>query len=298
MALAPVASDNRLSFAKLSSMLLNATALYVLAYMLTQMVVQATQIYLAFMYLIPTIWYPSKVNFRIQDSEWRRAAIIIIFSAGQVLTLIMAFFFMTRLPSAHERRGLLKVFYMWLVLHGFNQFFGAMVADTFLSTGFWLPPRYLFISSEVPAVTLGFIFANVGLVIGYKMALPFLKTCDSISLMRLENRVPLIWTTIFGPWLLGTALICLCKIGKITGMELSHLVSILLLLIPMAVGIRFEMHEQTVQYPRRPRLHRVLVLLTLLFLGAYRLVFDKGIFFKPRGYLNYPGYDAATQSRS
>lgn len=297
MALAPIPSDNRLTFAKLASILLNSAALYVAAYMLMQFVVQATQATLAYRYSIPTIWYPSRLNFRIQDPEWRRAAIVVVFSAGQIVALIPTIFFLFRLPAAQEERGLLKVFYMWMVLHGLNQFFGAMVVDNFLSTGFWLAPRYLFLSSEVPAVTLGFLFANLCLLFGYKLALPFLHTCDSISLMRLDNRTALVWTTIFGPWFVGTLLINLCKLGTISGLELAHLVSILILLIPMAVGVRFEMHEQTVQNPLRPRLNKTLLLLTLLSLGLFRFVFEKGIFFKPHGYLNYPGYDTVIQPK-
>lgn len=282
-------SDSRISVSKLFSIMLNSAALYVLAYLIMHVVVQVSEILAAYRYIIPTIWNPSKLNFRIQDPEWRRSSVVVIFAVGQVVCLLLAGFFMLRLRNALEKRGLLKVFYVWLVLHGCNQFFGAMVADNFARDGFWLSPRYLFITTNVPAVGLGFLFANLCLIIGYKMSLPFLKTCDSITLMRLENRPSLIWTTLLGPWLIGTLAIILCKINAITILELSHLASILLLLVPLAVGMRFEMHEMTVESPSRPRLARGLVLFTVGVLVAFRLVLNDGVYFKPHGYMNYPG---------
>lgn len=297
MALAPATFEPRISTAKLASILLNSAALYVLAYLLMHVVVQISEIILAYRYVIPTIWNPSKLNFRIQDSEWRRSSVVIIFAVGQVICLLLAGFFMLRLRDATEKRGLLKLFYAWLVLHGCNQFFGAMVADNFVRDGLWLSPRYLFITTNIPAVTAGFVSANLCLLIGYKLSLPFLKTCDSITLMRLENRPLLVWTTIFGPWLVGTLLINLCKAGAITILEESHLFSMLLLLIPMAVGVRFEMHEMTIQAPRRPRLERWLVLLTVAVLVVFRLALHKGIYFKPHGHLNYPGLEVVDRIR-
>ena len=289
MALAPAPFEPRFSTAKIASILLNSALLYVLAYLLMHLLVQATQIAIAYRYVIPTILNPSKLNFRIQDPEWRRSSVVIIFAVGQTLCLLLSAFFVLRLRDASERRGLQKLFYAWLILHGSNQFFGALVADNFVRDGFWLSPRYLFITTNVPAVAAGFLSANICLIIGYKMSLPFLKTCDSITLMKLENRPMLVWVTIFGPWLVGTIAINLCKIQAMTILEEAHLFSILLLLIPMAVGVRFEMHEQTVPDPRRPRLNRGLALFTVLVLVAYRLVLHKGIYFKPHGYLNFPG---------
>ncbi len=289
MALAPAPFEPRIATGKLASLILNSAALYVLAYLLMHIILQVSEITAASRYVIPTIWNPSKLNFRIQDLEWRRSSVVIIFAVGQVICLLVAGYAMLRLRDATEKRGLAKLFWAWLVIHGCNQFFGAMVADNFVRDGFWLSPRYLFITTNIPAVTAGFLSANLCLLIGYKLSLPFLKTCDSITLMRLENRSLLVWTTIFGPWIVGTLAINLCKINAITILEESHLFSILLLLIPMAVGVRFEMHEETVQAPRRPRLERLLVLFTIVVLATFRLVLHKGIYFKPYGYLNYPG---------
>ncbi|MBC7446715.1 MAG: hypothetical protein H7330_01495 [Hymenobacteraceae bacterium] len=297
MALALPSSDSRIAPAKLFSILLNSAALYVLAYTVMHVALQLTEIILAYRYVIPTIWYPSKLNFRIQDLDWRRSTVVIVFALGQTLCLFLAGFFMLRLRDASEKGGMLKLFYAWLVLHGCNQFFGAMVADNFVRDGFWLSPRFLFTTTNIPAVTAGFLFANLCLLIGYKLSLPFLKTCDSITLMRLENRPALIWTTIFGPWAVGTLAINLCKLNAITILEESHLFSILLLLIPMAVGVRFEMHETTSEAPRRPRLARGLMLGTILVLIAFRLVLHKGVYFRPHGYMNYPGLEVVNKLR-
>ncbi len=296
MALAPTA-ETRPPLAKLAILILNSAALYVLAYFLMHIVIQASEVALSYRYIIPTIWNPSKLNFQIQQTEWRRTWVVLIFSVGHFLCLVIAVVAFIRLQNAQEKRGLKKLFYFWAVIHGCNHFFGAMAADNFVLDGFWLAPRYLFIYTNVPAIALGFLFANICLLIGYKLSMSLLKTCDSISLMRLENRSLLVWTTIFGPWVVGTLLIALTKAPVMTLLELSHQFSILLLLIPLAVGCRFQMYEMTVEAPRKTRLSGKLVMAMVVFLVAFRLVFNGGIYFKPHGHSNYPGRQVADSIR-
>lgn len=297
MAFAPDFEENRTGSTRITAILLNSTAFYVLAYLLMHVIVQLSEILVAYRFTIPSIWMPSKIYFRIQDPDWRRSAVILTYATGQTICAALAFFFFLRLQGEQEKRGLKKSFYVWLVLHGCNQFFGAMAADNFLREGFWYSPRWMFWHSNIPAVGLGFLFANICLVIGYKLSLPFLKTCDSISLMRLPNRMQLIWTMIFGPWVLGTLLIELLKVPVMTPLEHSHQLSMLLLLIPLAVGCRFQMYEMTVDSPKRVRLSRVLLMWTLLVMVAFRLILNNGIFFKPRHYSNYPGRQVADRAR-
>lgn len=297
MAVDPEFDDSRPSTDRLVAILINSTAIYVLSYLLMHVVVQFSEIMVAYRFTIPTIWTPSKIYFRIQDPEWRRSAVILTYATGQVLCLILAAIFFLRLQAEQDKRGLKKSFYAWLVIHGCNQFFAAMASDNFLREGFWYSPRWLFWHSNVPAVGLGFLFANLCLVIGYKLSLPFLKTCDSIKLIRLSNRGLLIATMIFGPWLLGTLCINLTKFPVMTALEHAHQLSILLLLIPLAVGCRFQMYEMTVERPKAVRLSGKLVLWTVGLLVAFRLILNPGIQFKPRGHSNYPGREAAERRK-
>jgi hypothetical protein len=294
-----------ITFGKLTSIALNSAALYVLTYLISHLIVHAAQVATSSYYIIPNIWRIGKLMFRIQDPEWRRSMVVIIFASGQTLCLILAGLALMRLRTSLLKRGLQKLFWAWMLLHLCNQFFGAMAADNFTRAGFWYSPRFLFITSNVPAVAAGFVCSLVCLFIGYKMSLPFLRTCDSITLMQLQNRSQLIWVTVFAPWLIGTVTVLGLKFddifqrgAPIYWLELGHLVSIMLLLIPMAVGMRFEMHEMTVEFPRKPKLSWPLIITALLVMGTMRLIFrGDGIFIKPKGYLNYPGREVAERIR-
>jgi hypothetical protein len=295
MALAP-SIETRPSAAKLAILILNSAALYVLAYMLMHIVLQLSEAIMSYRYVIPTIWNPSKLDFQIQNTEWRRTWIVLVFSVGHILCLVIGGIAFLRLQDAQEKRGLTKLFYFWLVIQGCNHFFGAMAADNFVLSGFCLAPLYLFIETKVPSIGLAFLFGNICLVIGYKLSVSFLKTCDSISLIRLENRPLLIWTTIFAPWLVGTIVINATKFPVMTLLEESHQFSVLLLLIPLAVGSRFQMYEMTVEAPRKTRLSGQLISLTIISLALFRLLLN-GIYFKPHGYTNFPGRQVADKIR-
>lgn len=285
----------RATFAKVGAQILNSTAIYILAYLVCHIVVQGSEILVAYQYNIHTIWNPSKINFLIPDPDWRRSAVVLTYGVGQTLCLILAVVAMLRLQTEVEQRGLWKVFLIWVAIHGFNQFFGAMVTDNFLREGFWYSPRWLLWWSDAPAAGLGFFFANAALITGYLLSSTFLRTCDSISLMRLDNRWLLIGSLIFAPWILGTLFINLTKFPKvdfhplrfspvITMLEQSHQLSVLLFLFPLALGCRYQMYEMTVERPRATRTRWDVILLTLAAMATFRLVLHRGVRFDPKGW--------------
>ncbi len=276
--------EERPSSDKLVALLVNSTATYLLAYLIVHVIVQGAEILVAYQYRIHSIWNLSRLDFLIPDPDWRRSAVILTYSVGQTICMLLGIISFLLLQRLNEGRGLGKVFAAWLCLHGFNQFFGAMASDNFLHEGFWYSPRWLFWHSNIPVIGLGFLFANICLLIGYRLSMPFLKTCESRSLLRMQNRGLLIMTLIFGPWVFGTALIELLKFPGITWLERSHQLSMLLLLIPLAIGVRFQMHDTMSVRPRPTTIAWRMVMLTLVVMLLFRGIFQTGRRFDPVGW--------------
>ena len=259
---------------------LNATVLYILAYLTTDWAYRLVTVLMARHLHIPSMWRLSRVQFLIPNPAWWRGAVIKVYFIGPTLCLLLAvvagLWFWQR---QRFRRGLLKQYLLWLLLHGLNLFFGTMVADTITQSGFWYVPSWLFLAGNVPNVATAAVFGLILLALGYMLAPLFLQSHDSRSLMLYENRRQLLLATLFGPWLAGSGLLILAKLPELTSNELLHFTTMLLVLVPLGFASRNELFEFTIEAPQRTRVSWGWLVLMLLLLAGMRLVLGPGVQF-------------------
>ncbi|GAA4386804.1 hypothetical protein [Hymenobacter koreensis] len=259
---------------------LNATVLYVLAYLLANTLYQAATVAMAVRLSIRGVWELERVKFLIADGEWVRIAVLAVYSVGPLLCaglgVAAALWFWY---SARLKRGLLKLFLVWVALHCCNLFFGAMVADTFTENGFWYIPSWLFLAGNGPNIAVAVVFGLIQMVLGYFAAILFLQSHDSITLMKYVNRRVLIYATLFAPWLVGSLVLALAKFPHFGRNEQLHFATMLLLLAPLSFAAANELFEFTLEAPQKTRIAWGLVVLALVVLVAMRLVLGPGIHF-------------------
>ncbi|WP_400191018.1 hypothetical protein [Hymenobacter sp. B81] len=258
----------------------NATLLYVLAYLTATTVYQLATVLTAKSLGIPGTWGLGKVFFRISDGEWWQTAVLAVYSAGPLSCLLLGagagLWFWWR---ARRQRGLFKQFLFWLTLHGCNLFFGALVADTFTESGFWFVPGWLFMAGPIPGALLAGLFGLIQLALGYFAGMLFLQSHDSISLMKFPNRRLLLVSTLYVPWLAGSALIGLLKWPELTHNEQLHFATLLLLLAPLTLAAANELFEFTLESPQKTRVAWGLAGVALLLLLVLRVVLGSGLSF-------------------
>ncbi|MCC3157100.1 hypothetical protein LJ737_07610 [Hymenobacter sp. 15J16-1T3B] len=258
----------------------NSTLLFVLAYLTADTAFRLATVLMARQLRIPGIWGLSRIQFRIADTAWWRQAVVAVYSVGPLVCLLLAvvaaLWFWQR---ARLRRGLLKQYLLWLVLHGLNLFFGAMVADTITESGFWFVPSWVFLAGNAVNVAVAVLSGLVLLALGYLAAPLFLQSHDSRTLMRFEQRRRLLWATLFLPWLLGSALIALAKFPHLSVNEGLHLATLFVALAPLAVSSSNELFAFTVEMPQKTRFAAGLAVLVLLALAAARVVLGPGVHF-------------------
>lgn len=259
---------------------LNATVLYVLAYLTTDWAYRLVTVLMARHLRIPSMWRLSQVQFLIPNPAWWRGAVIRVYFIGPTLCLVLAvvagLWFWQR---QRFQRGLLKQYLLWVVLHGLNLFFGAMVADTVTQSGFWYVPSWLFLAGNVPNVATAVVFGLILMALGYVLAPVFLQSHDSRSLMLYENRRRLVLATLLGPWLAGSLLLTLFKLPQLTLNELLHFSTMLLVLAPLAFASLNELFEFTIEAPQRTRVSWGWLVLMLGLLVGMRLVLGPGVQF-------------------
>jgi hypothetical protein len=259
---------------------LNATMLYVLAYLTADTLYRAATVATAVQLRIPVTWQLGQLWFRLADADWWRSAVVAVYAAGPLacllLTLLAGAWFWQR---ARLRRGLLKQYLMWLVLHGLNAFFGAMVADTFTRSGFWYVPTWLIMAGPVLTGFIAFFCALILAAVGFFAAPLFLQSHDSRSLMRYEERRRLLLATLFVPWLAGSLILAALRLPELSTNEQLHFATMLLAIGPLAMACTNELFEFTVPVPQKTRAAWGLVVLVLLLAVGLRLVLGHGLRF-------------------
>ena len=278
---APAASSASVAHGKFFKVFLNATACYLLAYQLVNLVYQAGVVYMARRANIPGFWGASGVRFELGDSGWRRDMVLDVYSTGPALALLLGGLGFLLFWRRRQQPGLGKLLLLWVTLHATNAVLGGLLADTVTQSGSWYVPNWLLgVSGTWPSTVVGLLFAVVQVVVGFLAAVPFLQAQDSHTIMQFDRRAHLVVYALIGPWLAGSLLLALSKLPHFGLNEGLHYATMGLLLIPLAMACQREFLGERELLPRPTRVAWGLVLLALLALLAWRLALGAGVAFQ------------------
>ncbi|MGI4972081.1 MAG: hypothetical protein ACRYGH_24315 [Janthinobacterium lividum] len=281
MSAAPATAATRAAHSKFIKVFFNATACYLLAYQLVQLVYQAGVVLVARRANVPGFWGVSGVHFELGDSGWRRDMVLDVYGVGPALALLLGSLCFAIFWRQRRRPGLAKLLLLWIALHATNAVLGGLLADTVTQSGSWYVPNWLFgAGSTWPSLVLGLLFAAGQIVVGFLAAVPFLLAQDSHTIMQFERRPHLVVYTIVGPWLSGSILLAISKLPQLSVNEGLHYATMGLLLIPLAQGCQQEFFSVRDLLPRPTRLAWGLASLALLGLLAWRLALGTPVAFQ------------------
>ena len=272
----PLATDRR----KFLVSALNGTALYVLAYYLVWGVHQLAKLQVSRFYHLRGTWDPSQIVYTLSDGEWWRTAVVAAHGSGPVVCLVLGVVvFRWFWRGERAKRGHFKLLLLWVAFHACNAVFGALLADTFIQTGFWYVPDWLFRLGNVLNVALALLAGLAQLALGYFGAIAFLQAHDSKTVMRYDNRQLMVVCTLIVPWLAGGVFIALAKLPYLTVQEFLHLAMMGLLVTPLALGCLNEVFSDTVRKPQATQVAWRLVGLAIVIALVWRLVLSPPITF-------------------
>ena len=258
----------------------NGTALYLLAYYLVWGLHQTTQVAVSHYFQLRGAWNPSGVHYTMADNEWWRTAIIAVYGSGPVVCLVLgllAFRWFWR--SERAKRGNFKLLLLWVAFHACNAVFGALLADTFIQSGFWYVPDWLLRLGNAMNVFLALLAGLVQLGLGYFGAIAFLQAHDSHTVMRYSNRQLMVGSTLVVPWVAGSVFIALTNAPYLTVQETLHLAMMGLLVTPLALGCLNEVFSETVKRPQATQVAWGLVGFAIIIALAWRLALSPPVAF-------------------
>jgi hypothetical protein len=277
----PRASVARVAHGKFLKIFINATACYLLAYQLVNLVYQAGVVYVARRSHVPGFWTVSGVRFELGDSAWRRDMVLDIYSAGPALTLLLGGLSFLLFWRWRRGPGLGKLLLLWVALHAANAVLGGLLADTVTQSGSWYVPNWLLgVNGTWPSTALALLFGAGQLVLGFLAAESFLQAQDSRTILQFDRRANLIVYALAGPWLVGSLLLALSKLPHLGVNEGLHYATMGLLVIPLGMGCQREFLNKRQLLPRPTRVAWGLVGLALVALVAWRLALGAGVAFQ------------------
>ena len=218
--------------------LINSTALFLLAYLLVYLITQVSVMIAAISFNIDTVLYYYDIDFLIRSSEWVPDAVKVVYTTGPFASLFLAILAIIIYVNLATETWIFRLFILWVFCHSFIHFFGEFLMGNLLGKGFGYVIMYLFFL-DTPKMVLTLLDFVIILFTGLALARLFLYSGNIyLNLLDKSNRMPFVLSQLFLPFLIGTGIILLIKLPKISSLEICVDFSMLLLLLPVIFRAR------------------------------------------------------------
>lgn len=262
---------------------LHSTAYFILAFILIYIIYQVITILLASSYRIPIVWYYYQLKFPLYTYSplYTRMAMVVIFAAGPILSLMLAFVFLRSYFSNNYIARRFKLFFLWGFICGVNMFFGAYISGFLTRTEFIYTSEWLFMSHVFATEEIVFaIIATVAMIIIGRIITPlFLLSSGSVTLIKPEFRLHFILSVVILPWITGIIILFLITLPNYYMPLILKTITPGFLLIPsifLYKSQKFEnIHRSGVIQRNYFRWSILIVAIAILFF--YRLILSFGL---------------------
>jgi hypothetical protein len=257
--------------------LINSTALFLLAYFLIYLVTQFSVMIAAITFNIDTVLYYYEIDFLIRGSEWVPDAVKVVYTTGPFVSLILGILAIIVYVKLEEETWVSRLFILWLFCHAFIHFFGELLMGNLLGQGFGYVVMYL-IFQDTPKMVLTLVDFMIILFSGLALGRIFLFT-GNIYLNQLDksNRMPFVYSQFLLPFLIGTGIILLIKLPEITSLEICVDFSMLILLLPVIFRARTS-HDLFFEEDKKIiKPFWILLIATIIVSVLFRIILGTGI---------------------
>lgn len=258
----------------------NNTALYIITFMLIHGLYHGATALVALVFEIKVFYGLSAVRYFKPENNWSIFQVVAVFTAGPAVCLLAARFFTILLRFVHDKRTFWKTFVFWGILHSINYSVGSVLSGALTHSGVWHAMQWL-LNGQLLITFLAVWAVPLLLIGGLIFTIPFLKCCDSRTLILYPNRKKLMQTSLMGPWLAGSLILNFQKFPYNTLYEQVLYGTMVFLLIPIYIFSKECLVEVNVDGPRRTRLEWWIILPVLLAVIAYRIALSDGLILVP-----------------
>jgi len=204
---------NYIARKRLVFMLINSTAAYIFAYLLSYLFYQVITLIGANLIGVSGTLYYYEILYSIPNlsPEWTDGRMLVVSAVSPVLSMIAGYLILFRVVSNLPWKHFFRLFLLWLGFHLSNAFLGGIIAGTITDHGFGYALDVLF----WPVFMIYILLSLIGLLflglIGNARIVPFLKTTSSGYWLIRKNRQLYLLFTLVLPWLIGSIFMVLIK---------------------------------------------------------------------------------------
>ncbi len=259
------------------TMMLNSASAFIIAYLTIQIIGQMLTLFIAQNFEFQgSIRYWGVVYF-ITSNDWTPDAVLTLYSVQPLVGLTLALISLIIYLNVQQFEGILKMIFLWLYINGLVAFFGALAVGTIISKGFGFVVIYLYLM-DTGKLLVSLCSLGILLIIGVFSRSLFINSANVyFEEINFKNVKSVIRYHIVYPALLGSFILILFKLPKITSYELFTLSTIILLLLPVwtSPGI---MGEKIFENKGNLTLRPWMLLLSFSALMLFRLLTDPQLF--------------------
>jgi len=258
----------------------NSTLIFIVSYILVYFIYQLTVILSASLFNIDSILYYFTLDFDDLSPLWSRLNIIFITFSGPFISLVIGLFFFNYLFKLKRFKSLQKLFILWISLHAFNHFAGALILGIVTTDGFGYVVEWLYLGIVFKFILI-FIAFFILIIIGYQSTSKFLSTSNSLERVKVGVRNTFLFNQAFLPWLLGSLILLIIRIPNNFNYPYETLMffSLAFIVIPVFFNDVAKPYRIYKRIRRKYRLNFGYIILFLLLLTAFRIGLDNGLHF-------------------
>jgi hypothetical protein len=252
----------------------NSTAYFLLAYITFQLINQLLTAFIAKQFGFNVLLTYHGIWYNVARTDWTADSVKTLFSIQPVTGLTLGLVSLYVYWRVKHFEGLLKLFFLWSFVFGFNAFFGGIFIGSLFSKGFGhvLIWSYMMDTAKLVASLASLTFM---LLIGSFTQNLFLYSANTyFNELNKHNVRPFINAQFLYPLIIGNLLLFIIKLPGIEVYEGFMLLTPFIVMLPLFVSpnLPCELYFDNSHAGYRIRLRLLIVMLTLIVL--YRIIFD------------------------
>ncbi len=256
----------------------NSTASYVLAFLFLFYISHFAKIIFAINYSYDLGFDYGKIFYYIEPYEWTHDSVKLIYSAGPILIFVIGLISLIAFWSLVEEPARIKTFFMWLVLHSFNYFFGGLIIGNIFKKGVGHVFNWMYLTDTTKMLVA--LFGFLGLLgTALIMTKPAAVSANSYFNKLDEKNFPFfVSAQLVIPFILGTLIYIGYFLPYILVQEIFSWISLALLLLIIIIKIS---RSDTLYFDEETRYINVsptIVVTAIVILVVFRVLLRNEIF--------------------